>query len=358
MNITIVSPIFPPDIGGPASYAPSLASKLAKKDSINIVTFCSQRPQQLSLCDVYWVRLFNNSFFRQIALLLTVLRASWKSNLIYSQGTLTVGLVSALVAKLLNKQFYLKFVGDEVWESSKSDQTLEDYYRSVTETLQIKLHRWVLSQASIITPSKYLKNFLVNTHGVSKSKIQVIYNPVEISAVTTLKKPKQIIFVGRLVLWKRVTTLITAMKELKEFDWHLVIVGTGPELNTLQTLTSKLNLDQKISFLGRLSKNDTAKKISESEVLVLLSDYEGQSHVLIESMILGTSVVTRDIEANRELLKNNATYISSLDPIAIAQAIREPQKISRKIQKRFSERHSWKKHLELLVEYFRANDEK
>lgn len=68
------------------------------------------------------------------------------------------------------------------------------------------------------------------------------------------KNPYRIIHVGRLVKWKKVDLLITAIAKLsKSFDEiELIIIGNGPELNNLKILAKELNVEDKIIFVGAI----------------------------------------------------------------------------------------------------------
>src|SRR5690606_17236751 len=119
------------------------------------------------------------SLSRQLRLLKNVLTAAKGTDVIYAQGTVTVGYACLKAKKLLKKRLVLKFVGDEVWENyrknPKHTDSLETFYENQKKENQIlTIHREVLNGAdAIVTPSQYLKEFLVKYHHIKEEKIHI-----------------------------------------------------------------------------------------------------------------------------------------------------------------------------------------
>lgn len=353
-SIVLVSPIMPPDIGGPASYVWSLAALLAKSHEVEVVGFCSGKPIKSDF-KVRVVGLGGGVVVRQLKLLMNLWQASHQANLIYAQGTLTVGIASLVASRLRGVPLILKFVGDEIWEGRRNqgaNDTLEAFYQKHHIGVGLWLHRLCMRQANlIITPSVYLKRFLVKCHQVKADKIQVVANPVEVKRDPDVTPDAgQLIFVGRLVPWKHIDQLLEGQSKLEK-KWHLIIVGDGPERGRLEQQVVRLGLNQRVQFHGSKPKAEVYKLIQSSQFLVLPSDYEGQSHVLIEASLLGTRAITRDIPANRELLGDYGVYVRDFDGKSLYAALQKAATLTlpvRDIQKT----HSWHHHLKKLESYW------
>src|SRR5690606_14044930 len=124
------------------------------------------------------------------------------------------------------------------------------------------------------------------------------------------------------------------------------IVGDGPERSNLMKLITKLKAEKFISLIGSLSKEKTHIKIAESQALILWSTYEGQSHVLIESMILGTPVIASDITPNRELIDMHAgTLVENYDALVKVLSI---DNFNMAEADSVAKYHSWNNHLHQL----------
>lgn len=327
-RVLIVSPIYPPEIGGPASYVPELAKRLSRSRPVTVVTFCSRKPVETPEFSLVWVRLDGHSIVRQLRLLVATFQSAIKSGVIYAQGTLTVGLASVLVGKLLSKSVILKFVGDEVWEHTAAMgdyRTMEEFYTFPSKTLTLKLHRWTLKSAStVVVPSMYLKDFLVSAHGLLSDKIAVIDNPVVLPKSKDRLK-SGLIYVGRAVPWKRGEAIIEAWKQIPRRQRpELRFVGDGPSLIAWQQAGVG---EEKLEFLGSRPKPEVHELVSQSKALILYSTYEGQPHVILEALALGTPIIASDIPPHRELSLRFPGWITLVDsPRALSKAMASPPK--------------------------------
>ena len=121
---------------------------------------------------------------------------------------------------------------------------------------------------------------------------------------------KYVIAVGRLVKLKQFDKLIESYSKsrLPEKNIHLVILGTGEEQANLEKKISDFNLQAVIHLLG--FKENVYDYISKAKFLVLSSQYEGFSMVILEALSLGIPVVSFDCEYGpRELIHNNSNGI-------------------------------------------------
>lgn len=125
----------------------------------------------------------------------------------------------------------------------------------------------------------------------------IIPNPVYINfndyEIPNVRK-KIIINVGRLHNQKNQKLLIEAFsyieKEFPEYQMH--IYGEGELKFQLQELISRLELSEKVYLMG--TTKDISKKIVESSLFVLSSDYEGMPNALLEAMALGVPCISAD----------------------------------------------------------------
>lgn len=126
------------------------------------------------------------------------------------------------------------------------------------------------------------------------------------------------ICVGRLSPEKGQDLLLKAFKLATDqgLDAHLLFVGDGPMLQDLLRLSTQLNLESKVSFLGH--QNNPYNLIKSSDCLVLPSQYEGQGLVLIEALTLRIPCIAADIPAARGILNNNEQFICERSPEAFA----------------------------------------
>lgn len=179
--------------------------------------------------------------------------------------------------------------------------------------------RWALRQADkVVAPSRGVAEDLIDKAGVSRSKTLVIHNPVIDSNFVEKSKEdladpwfesniKKFIFVGRLSPVKRVQDIIYAFsKVVAEKPAVLTIVGQGTLRSELEKLVESLGLKTTVRFFG--FDSNPYKLIRASDCLVLASEHEGFPNVLVQSLALGTQVISSDCEYGPEEILDGASY--------------------------------------------------
>ena len=163
-------------------------------------------------------------------------------------------------------------------------------------------HKYVILSDSF----KKDMNFLVGNK--YDKKIISIPNPVTANSFqenATVKKEKQILFVGRLVKDKGLDYLLQIWKEIepKYLDWTLSILGEGPLLPYLEENIQKLGLKQ-IRILG--AKPDISIFYQKASILMMTSIFEGWPLVLFEAMNYKCVPIAFDSFASlKDIIDNN-----------------------------------------------------
>jgi len=88
---------------------------------------------------------------------------------------------------------------------------------------------------------------------------------------------------------------------------RLLIVGDGPEMSTLRTLSQELNVAKKVIFAGFQSPANDYMALMQLFLLPSLS--EGTSMTLLEAMSLGIPCVVSNVGGNPEVIENNKNGI-------------------------------------------------
>ena len=367
-SICFITGIFPPDIGGPATYMSELASSLYQKQhDVMVITLgeaSNDYPfpvKRVSRSHALPVRLF--------LLFWTLVRYGWRSDVWYING---LEFPAVFAGKLLRKRMVMKIVGDYAWERAMNngltDASIDDFQRK-KQIRNVELHKslrsWYTRQVnSVITPSRYLKE-LVTGWGVPEERIHVIYNSIEklpedLNGREDVRKQLGIserehllVTVGRLVRWKGMDQLIEILGQL-DSSVTLLIVGDGPEKNKLTDLAGKLNVSERVKFTGKVNRNQALAHINASDVFILNTGYEGFSHVLLETMMTGTPVITTPVCGNPELVthQKNGLLIKQGDRDSLKEAIEQllHDAVLRKTcveeGKRTAEHYSWNRLLQ------------
>ena len=344
-KILIVTGIFPPDIGGPASYAETVGQKLSDDFKVSVVTYSSVRKfSEDKKFNFKITRVWKKLpwFLRHLTYFCKIFFKSKHNDIIFSLSTINGGIAGLMSAKFFKKKFFIRIVGDYAWQSAvlkrKTDLLIDDFQKS-KKSGWIRLLFWLQSFICrkadvIIVPSEYISE-LVRGWGVPKEKVEVVYNgsdfkPAELSKEDSRKKigiaGNIILSYGRLVPWKGFRMLIKIMPKLLEINqfFRLVIVGEGPELKTLQTMVKNMGLEKKVYLIGKQSKEQLAVYLAAADVFVLNTGYEGFSHEILEAMLAGVPVVTTCVGGNKEIIHQgkNGFMVKYNDEFNLIEAIK------------------------------------
>ncbi len=328
MKLLIVTPIFPPKIGGPATYVFELCERLRDKYELTIISFGTDlKPLQgvkIIGLPIHYPRW--GMFRRQLRLFFSILKNGLGSKIIYAQGPDVVGLASMFTSLILRKKLMVKFVGDAVWETAfsqgKTKKLLDDFLASpnsgILDKCKIWLQKLVMKVADkVVVPSHYLGEVLRKYYGLPRNKIQVVYNAFSLKKEVKLifkKKEKSAFFhlvtISRLVRHKNVDGILHAISLLKDiFPLKLSIIGEGPELKKLRKLSIELGIAQQTQFLGKLPHSKSLAILSRSHLFILNSLYEGLPHTLLEAMFLKIPVVATNIPGTTEVAIDRKTAL-------------------------------------------------
>ncbi|MGE5541247.1 MAG: glycosyltransferase family 4 protein [Bacillota bacterium] len=324
MRLVIATPLYPPEPGGPSTYAKVLEEGLPSRDiEVAVIKFSDVRHKP--------------KFVRHVMYFWRVFQAAKDVDAVLALDPVSVGLPALCAALLRRKKFVVKIVGDYAWEQGRQRFNiwlpLDEFVRTPDVPLPVLglrlVQKFVASRATaIIVPSEYLKR-IVARWGIPEDRITVIVNakPVDVpgtppEALAAIPHPR-IVSSGRLVPWKGMHGLIAAMIHIraKVPGAQLVIIGDGPDREALERYAT-LRLKEGFTFLGALPHAEALAVMKEADVFVLNSSYEGLSHILLEALELGKAIVTTKAGGNPEVIENgkNGLVISVGDPEALADA--------------------------------------
>lgn len=119
-------------------------------------------------------------------------------------------------------------------------------------------------------------------------------------------RPFTILCVGRLTPAKGQHVLVEACAMLRDWGraFKLVIVGTGPDEDSLRQAVDRLDLRRHVEMTGALNQDQVRARYAESDVFALPSFAEGIPVVLMEAMASGVPCVTTRITGIPELIRD------------------------------------------------------
>lgn len=115
---------------------------------------------------------------------------------------------------------------------------------------------------------------------------------------TAPRSPKRVIAVGRLAPVKGFDVLLNAWVDVT--DAHLTLVGDGPERQALEKLAGKLNIKDRVNFMG--TRSDVPALLADSDLMVISSRREGMPLVFAEALHTRRQVVSTAVGGMRDLL--------------------------------------------------------
>ena len=296
MKILLATPLYPPQSGGPSTYAKLLVDELPKR-GIDVVL--------VKFGDVGHLP----SGIRHAAYFFKCLTLGRKVDLIYALDPVSVGLPASWAAKILGKKFMLRVPGDFAWEQGRQRFGVQeelDEFQTKTYSNQVERLRRIQQKvanraAKIVVPSEYMRR-VVSGWMKNKSKVEVIYSSIHMPVAFELPKDRPegflVVTIARRVPWKGVEALEKVVGQEK--GWHF-------------------------KLLADLPHKEAMGWVKAADVFALNSTYEGLSHALVEAMSLGTPVVATNVGGNPELIESgeNGILIPPKDNESLYKALKE-----------------------------------
>lgn len=175
------------------------------------------------------------------------------------------------IGKLL--EWYLLTYPKTVW-LKKYNRVFADVYSRI----------YLLADAYTVLCDEY-KQELVKVLNIQSNndKIKVIHNSENVVEEVSIDKKKQVLFVGRFTYEdKRVDRLLKIWNRVYRHvsDWELILVGDGPERDSLEEYIEKKRIDR-VRFVGY--SDQVASFYQDAAVICLTSTFEGWPLCLTEA---------------------------------------------------------------------------
>jgi glycosyltransferase involved in cell wall biosynthesis len=187
---------------------------------------------------------------------------------------------------------------------------------------------WVsrLTPAMVAVSATTAKN-LITLNG--QKNVRIIPNGVDLKRINTIlphDKTSDIIFVGRLIKEKNVDLLVHAMGILSNENKkiQLLIIGDGPERETIVRLIHELSLEPHVRMIGFQDNHDEIiARMKSAKMCVLSSTREGFGIAALEALACGIPVITVDHPANaiRDLITEQNGRLCSFSAEDLADKI-------------------------------------
>jgi len=330
VKVLIVSGIWPPDVGGPASHAPEVAAVLTERGhSVEVVTTASTAPA----AQPYRVRYVSRSLppgARHVAVSALVAKAARSADVVYATSMLGR---TTLGTALARTPLVMKIAGDPAYERSLRrgyySGSLADFQHARLGAPAAALRRWRTltagRPAELVCPSAFLRE-IVLSWGVAPERVAVVPNaapplpelPAREGARERLgSEGPTLAFAGRLTAAKALDVAFDAVERVAEVT--LLVAGDGEERARLAARAPK-----NVRLLGSLDRHGVLELFRAADAALLSSAWENFPHALVEALAVGTPVLATSVGGIPEIVVDgeNGLLVQAGDAGALAAAIR------------------------------------
>lgn len=150
-------------------------------------------------------------------------------------------------------------------------------------------------------------------------------------------------YIGTLIERKHPEALIEVLKDKKNTNFTINYIGDGPLANRIQTLANKNNMQSKVQFHGRISRDNTQRILFQTDCFIMISEKETFGLVYLEAMAAGCITIASKNEGidgiiidghngflceagNANDLKSILTKIENMSVLELAQISQNAKK--------------------------------
>jgi glycosyltransferase involved in cell wall biosynthesis len=333
VNVLIVSGIWPPDVGGPASHAPELAERLrARGHEVEVVITADAQPTSEPY-RVRWVSRRKPRGVRHVLSAAAIARAARRADVVYATGMLVR---SALGSALVRTPLVMKLTSDPTYEralryrlSGADLDAFQEARGARVRALRRARDLAVGRAAHLVVPSDALRQLALGW-GIPEQRITLVPNPVsapdELAPREELRRRHgldgpTLVFAGRLAPQKALDVALDALVRAPSVS--LVIAGDGPEESHLRAHAAKLGLDGRARFLGPQPRSVVFELLRAADAALLTSNWENFPHMVVEALAVGTPVLATAVGGVSEIVRDgeNGLLVPAGDAEAVAGAI-------------------------------------
>ncbi|MDA8755344.1 glycosyltransferase family 4 protein [Candidatus Pseudothioglobus singularis] len=180
----------------------------------------------------------------------------------------------------------------------------------------ILLVRSLFDEVICVSYDVQKKNANLNSFFRRKTKRSTIYNGVNFELIDSIKKKSKYVsnkytigYTGDLKPTKNLSVLFYAFRDCYRLNSNLklLIIGTGPDYNSLKKLAVELHIDNSVEFTGQISRVEVFERLKSIDLFVMPSLMEGLCESVVQAMASRVPVIVSDISQNQELVSHNKT---------------------------------------------------
>ncbi len=212
MKIVVATGIYPPEVGGPSTYAANLVEALESQGhKVSVVLYGTLKKWPTGLRHLlYAIKLIPRTFF---------------ADGIIAFDTYSVGLPAALAHFISRTPLIVRVGGDFIWEQYLERTgdllPLPEFYQhrekwGMKEKITFAITRWILQQAIVVFNTQWLLDLWHNAYRLEEKRIRVIENAVGIPRDVVPARQKNFLFYSRQIALKNAPAFKRAFAAAKQ----------------------------------------------------------------------------------------------------------------------------------------------
>jgi len=340
-SITIVSPRYPPYVGGVETHVSQLAKRATKffrRVSVITTDPLGHLPAVQNVDDyltVFRIRSLaprENYHFPSPSGLFKVLKQSHPQVLHLHCIHDVPGPIAGIMRGKSSLIFTPHYVGRL---NSGLGRILFGAYRPFIRELVAHVPR-------IICISRFESRLMIETFPESAGKVEIIPNGIasDLREKNQWREPEEptILYAGRLERYKNVDKVMRAVAKLRDRNDNLKlrIVGRGPIKSELEQLSHTLGLNGSVEWYDRLPQSELFPLYASSTAVVLASEYENWGNTVAEAIGVGVPTIVANASSLAEFVEEGLAVpveppVDELKLAAkISEVIDDPKRFSPK----------------------------
>ncbi len=330
MRVLVVSGIWPPDVGGPASHAPDVADfLLSQGHEVEVVTTAVRAPEPRP----YPVRFVSRALppgVRHLRGAALVRARARRCDVVYTTGMFGRSYAGSTLAR---RPYVVKLTADPAFERARRRGVVggdvDEFQRAATgpvvSLLRVARNVELRGAAHVFCPSTYLRELAVSW-GVPAGRVSVLPNPYpplpELPPREELKRSFGVdgctlAFAGRLTAQKSLGVALEALAGVDGIT--LLIAGDGDERAALERRAGELGLGERVRFLGPQPRERVVELFRAADAAILSSSWENFPHTVVEALAVGTPVLATRVGGVAEVVHDGENGL--LFPVGDAAAL-------------------------------------
>ena len=325
MKVILATGIYPPAIGGPATYVAELGKRLVENGcEVTVITYGDDVPAHDSL-QVIRVSKKGGPTARWSRYAATLRKHGAQADIIYAFSSVSVG-VPLILSRLRGPRKILRLGGDFLWErfTDRGGMLgLKEWYARGFWFHSVM--NGILKTFDHIVFSTDFEEELYDRFYRQLPLHSVIENalPAGEPILHQRHQPLKLLFLGRFVAFKNIAALLTALCDLP--DMTLTIVGSGPLESALRAQIEESGLQTRVMFQPPVAGRKKQMLFLEHDLLVLPSLTEISPNAALEARASGLPVLlTEETGLSRSLVDGAALRVLRT-PAEITVALHEVQ---------------------------------